>query len=113
MKFLEKNLTASTAGEQIKSAVPCTFWAHAAALKSGATVRYVDAAGLEKTFFAISGSLDPLFAAARNYDDEVIASCLLAAGYRSGRDLTELENSVKTAESAAVAIAANLSAAFS
>lgn len=101
MKFLEKNLTASSCGEQIKHAIACTFRAHAAALKSAATVHYVDANGIEKPFNALTNSLDPLFNVADRYDDAVIAACLLAAGYRSGRDLTELENSVKTAESAA------------
>lgn len=100
MKFLQKYLTASTCGEQIKSAIPCTFRNHAAALKSAATVHYVDANGMERTFNALTSPLDPLFEAADHLDDEVIAACLLTAGYRSGRDLTELENSVKTAESA-------------
>lgn len=101
MKFLEKNLTASASGEQIKSAVPCTFRAHAAGVKSAATVHYMDANGIDKTFFALNASLDPLFTIADRYDDAVITACLLAAGYRSGRDLTALENAVKTAESAA------------
>ena len=101
MKFLEKDLTASNSGEQIKSAVPCTFRAHAAAVKSAATVHYIGKDGIDKTYFALTGSLDPLFQTADQYDDEVIAACLLAAGYRSGRDLTTLENAVKTAESAA------------
>ena len=101
MKFLEKSLTSSTSGEQIKSAVPCTFRAHAAAVKSAATVHYVDANGIDKTFFALSTSIDPLFTTADEYDNEVIIACLLVAGYRSGRDLTALENAVKTAESAA------------
>ena len=101
MKFIEKNLTASSSGEQIKSAVPCTFRAHAAALKSAATVHYVDANGVDKTYFAIKASIDPLFKTADQYDDAVITACLLTAGYRSGRDLTEVETSVKTAESAA------------
>ena len=100
MKFLEKSLTASSSGEQIKNAIRCTFWAHAAAVKSAATVHYVDKLGVEKTFFAVNTALEPLFTAARHYDDEVIAACLLVAGYRSGRDLTELENSVKTAAAA-------------
>lgn len=101
MKALKKDLTAATSGEQIKSAIPCTFRAHAAGVKAAATVHYVDKSGLDKTYFALSVPLDPLFTVADQYDDEVIASCLLAAGYRSGRDLTELENAVKTAESAA------------
>lgn len=101
MKFLEKSLTASTSGEQVKNAIPCTFRAHAAAVKSAATVHYVDKSGLDKTFFALSTSLDPLFDTADEYDNEVITACLAAAGYRSGRDLTEFENAVKTAESAA------------
>ena len=101
MKFIQKSLTSSTSGEQIKSAIPCTFRNHAAALKSGATVRYTDKNGLDKSFNALTTSLDPLFKTADQYDDEVIASCLLVAGYRSGRDLTALENAVKTAESAA------------
>ena len=101
MKFLEKSLTASSSGEQVRSAIPCTFRAHAAGVKSAATVHYVDKDGIDKTYFALSTSLDSLFATADQYDDEVITACLLAAGYRSGRDLTELENSVKTAESAA------------
>lgn len=101
MKFLKKDLTASNSGEQIKSAVPCTFRAHAAAVKSAATVHYVDANGIDKTYFALSVSVDPLFDVADEYDDDVITACLLAAGYRSGRDLTALENAVKTAESAA------------
>ena len=101
MKFIQKSLTSSTSGEQVKSAIPCTFRNHAAALKSAATVHYVDGKGLDKTFNALTTSLEDLFIAADRRDDEVIAACLLAAGYRSGRDLTELENSVKTAESAA------------
>ena len=101
MKFLEKSLTSSTSGEQIKSAVPCTFRNHAAAVKSAATVHYVDAHGLDKTFFALSTSLDPLFQTADEYDNAVITACLMVAGYRSGRDLTALENAIKTAESAA------------
>ena len=101
MKFLKKDLTASSSGEQVKSAIPCTFRAHAAAVKSAATVHYVDAGGIDKTYFALTCSLDPLFETADQYDDEVIAACMIAAGYRSGRDLTALENAVKTAESAA------------
>ena len=101
MKFLEKALTTSSSGEQVKSAIPCTFRNHAAALKSAATVHYVDGSGLDKNFFALSAPLDPLFNTADEYDDDVIVACLLAAGYRSGRDLTALENAVKTAESAA------------
>ena len=101
MKALKKDLTASSSGEQIKSAIPCTFRAHAAGVKSAATVHYVDANGIDKTYFALTASLDPLFETADQYDDAVITDCLLIAGYRSGRDLTELENSVKTAESAA------------
>lgn len=101
MRFLEKNLTASSSGEQIKSAIPCTFRAHAAAVKSAATVHYVDQSGIDKNFYALTTSLDPLFTIADQYDDAVITACLSAAGYRSGRDLTALENAVKTAESAA------------
>ena len=101
MKFLKKDLTASASGEQIKSAVPCTFRAHAAGVKSAATVHYADSNGIDRTYFALSTSLEPLFTIADQYDDAVITACLLAAGYRSGRDLTDLENAVKTAESAA------------
>ena len=101
MKFLKKDLTASSSGEQIKSAIACTFRAHAAGVKSAATVHYVDASGLDKTYLALNCSLHPLFTIADRYDDEVITACLLTAGYRSGRDLTALENAVKTAESAA------------
>lgn len=101
MKFLEKALTSSSSGEQIKQCIPCTFRNHAAAVKSAATVHYVGKDGLDKTYFALSTSLNPLFETADLYDDEVIVSCLIAAGYRSGRDLTALENAVKTAESAA------------
>ena len=101
MKFLKKDLTASSSGEQVKQSIPCTFRAHAAAVKSAATVHYVDQNGIDKTFFALNVSLDPLFTVADSYDDDVITACLMAAGYRSGRDLTELENAVKTAESAA------------
>ena len=101
MKFLQKSLTSSTSGEQVKSAIPCTFRAHAAALKSAVTVHYVDKNGLDKSFNALTSSLEPLFVEADRRDDEVIAACLLVAGYRSGRDLTALENAVKTAESAA------------
>lgn len=100
MKFIQKDINASSCGEQIKSAIACTFRAHATALKSAATVHYVDQAGLDKTFLAIN-SLEPLFAEADHLDDEVIVSCLVAAGYRSGRDLTALENAVKTATAAA------------
>ena len=100
MKFLEKDLTASSSGEQIKQAIACTFRAHAAAVKSAATVHY-DKDGIGKTFFALSVSLDPLFDTADDYDNDVITACLMAAGYRSGRDMTALENAVKTAESAA------------
>ena len=101
MKALKKDLTSSSSGEQIKSAIPCTFRAHASGIKSAATVHYVDENGIDKKFFALTGSLDPLFTTADHYDDEVITACLLTAGYRSGRDLTALENAVKTAESAA------------
>lgn len=101
MKALKKDLTASSCGEQIKNAIPCTFRNHAAAVKSASTVHYVDQSGIDKTFFALNTSLDPLFNVADSYDDDVITSCLLTAGYRSGRDLTALENAVKTAESAA------------
>ena len=101
MKALKKDLTASSSGEQVKSAIPCTFRAHAAAVKSAATVHYVDKSGLDKTFFALSTSLDPLFDTADQYDNAVIAACLLVAGYRSGRDLKKFDDAVKTAESAA------------
>ena len=101
MKFLEKSLTASNSGEQVKNAIACTFRAHAAALKSAATVRYFDENGIDRTFFALKSSVDPLFKTADEYDDDVIVACLLVAGYRSGRDLTDLENKVKTAESTA------------
>lgn len=101
MKFLEKSLTASASGEQVKQCIPCTFRNHAAALKSAATVHYLDKNGIDRTYFALSTSLDPLFDIADDYDNEVIAACLMAAGYRSGRDLTALENAVKTAESTA------------
>ena len=101
MKFLEKSLTASNSGEQVKQSIPCTFRAHAAALKSAATIKYLDKSGIEKTFFALSTSVNPLFTIADDYDNEVITACLMVAGYRSGRDLTALENAVKTAESAA------------
>ena len=101
MKFLKKDLTSSSCGEQIKSAVPCTFRVHAAGVKSAATVHYTDANGVDKAYFALSVPLDPLFETADRYDNEVIAACLLAAGYRSGRDLTALEDAVKTAESTA------------
>ena len=101
MKVLKKDLTASASGEQIKSAVPCTFRAHAAAVKNSGTIHYVDANGIDKTFFALTTPVDPLFDIADQYDDAVITDCLLVAGYRSGRDLTEFENAVKTAESAA------------
>ena len=101
MKVLKKDLTTSSSGEQIKSAIPCTFRAHAAGVKSAATIHYVDQSGLDKTYFALSTSLDPLFETADQYDDAVITACLITAGYRSGRDLTEFENAVKTAESAA------------
>lgn len=101
MKVLKKDLTASSCGEQVKSAIPCTFRAHAAAVKNASTVHYIDQSGIDKTFFALNAPVDPLFATADQYDDEVIAACLLVAGYRSGRDLTEFENAVKTAESAA------------
>ena len=101
MKFLKKDLTASSSGEQIKSAIPCTFRAHAAAIKSAGTVHYVDANGIDKTYFALKTPVDPLFDTADEYDDAVITACLIVAGYRSGRDLTEFENAVKTAESAA------------
>ena len=101
MKCLEKDLTVSNSGEQVKNAIPCTFRAHAAALKGAVTVKYTSKAGIDKTFFALTRSLDPLFNTADQYDNAVITACLLTAGYRSGRDLTALENAVKTAESAA------------
>ena len=101
MKFLKKDLTASSSGEQVKSAIPCTFRAHAAAVKSAGTIHYVDENGIDKTYFALKSPVDPLFDTADEYDNEVITACLLVAGYRSGRDLTDLENKVKTAESAA------------
>ena len=97
MKFIRKNLTKSTSGEQVKSAIACTFRNHAAAVKAAGTVHYMDANGVERTFSALNASLDPLFREADHLDDEVIVACLVTAGYRSGRDLTELENSVKTA----------------
>lgn len=100
MKFLKKDLTTSSCGEQVKSAIPCTFRAHAAGVKSAATVHYLNDKGLEKAFFAVTTSLEDLFTIADQYDDEVIASCLLVAGYRSGRDLTALESTVKTAAAA-------------
>ena len=101
MKFTEKSLTVSTCGEQVKNAIPCTFRNHAAALKGAATVKYVDKSGLDKTFYALFVSTDKLFTTADQYDDEVITACLLAAGYRSVRDLTKFEDAVKTATSAA------------
>lgn len=101
MKFLEKSLTTSNSGEQVKSAIACTFRNHAAAVKSAATVHYIDANGIDKTYYALNSSLDPLFDVADDYDNEVITACLIVAGYRSGRDLTEFGNAVKTAESAA------------
>ena len=101
MKFIQKNLTVSSCGEQIKSAISCTFRAHAAALKAAATVHYVDKLGVDKSFNALTTSLEGLFITADEYDNAVIAECLLVAGYRSGRDLTDLDNAVKTAESAA------------
>ena len=101
MKALKKDLTASSSGEQVKSAIPCTFRAHAAGVKSAATIHYVDANGIDKTYFALDVSLDPLFETADRYDDAVITACLLVAGYRSGRDITDLENAVKTAAAAA------------
>ena len=101
MKVLKKDLAASSSGEQIKNAIPCTFRNHAAAVKAAGTVHYVDQNGIDKTFFALNAPVDPLFTIADQYDDAVITACLLAAGYRSGRDLTALENAVKTAESAA------------
>ena len=101
MKFLEKSLTTSTSGEQVKQSIPCTFRAHAAAVKSAATVHYLDKNGIDRTFFALSTSVDPLFDVADEYDDAVITACLIAAGYRSGRDLTTFENAVKTAAAAA------------
>lgn len=104
MKFLEKELTASNSGEQVKQAIACTFRNHAAAIKSAATVHYVGKDGLDKTFFALSTSLNPLFETADQYDDDVITACLVAAGYRSGRDLTAYENAVKTAAAAAAPI---------
>lgn len=101
MKFLKKDLTASSSGEQIKSAIPCTFRAHAAAVKSAGTIHYVDENGIDKVYFALKTPVDPLFTIADEYDDAVITACLLTAGYRSGRDLTDLENAVKTAAAAA------------
>ena len=105
MKFLKKDLTASASGEQVKNAIPCTFRAHAAAVKSAATVHYVDKSGLDKTYFALKSPVDPLFETADEYDNDVITSCLIVAGYRSGRDLTALENAVKSAESSAAPLA--------
>ena len=104
MKFLKKDLTASSSGEQIKQSIPCTFRAHAAAVKSAGTVHYVDSNGIDKTYFALKCTVDSLFTVADDYDDDVITACLMAAGYRSGRDLTEFENAVKTAESAAAPV---------
>ena len=101
MKVLQKALTASSCGEQVKSAIPCTFRAHAAGVKSAATVHYVNKDGIDKTYFALTTSLEPLFETADEYDNAVITACLLVAGYRSGRDLTALENAVKTAAGAA------------
>ena len=104
MRFTEKSLTVSTCGEQVKSAIPCTFRAHAAALKGAATVKYIGESGIDKTFYALSVSTDRLFTLADQYDDAVITACLLAAGYRSGRDLTIFEDAVRTATSAAAPI---------
>lgn len=101
MKFIQKNLTASSCGEQIKSAIPCTFRNHAAAIKAAGTVHYMDGKGVEKSFNALTTSTDPLFVEADRLDDAVITACLLVAGYRSGRDLTALDNAVKTAAAAA------------
>ena len=101
MKVLKKDLTTSSCGEQVKSAIACTFRNHAAAVKAAGTVRYLNDKGLEKSFVALTAPLDPLFQTADRLDDEVIAACLLTAGYRSGRDLKDLEDAVKTAESAA------------
>lgn len=101
MKFLKKDLTSSSSGEQVKSAIACTFRSHAAALTAAGTVHYTDENGIDKTYFALTTPVDPLFNIADEYDDAVITACLLVAGYRSGRDLTALENAVKTAESAA------------
>ena len=101
MQFLKKDLTTSSCGEQIKSAIACTFRNHAAAVKSAATIHYVDENGIDKTYFALNTPVDPLFDIADQYDDAVITACLLTAGYRSGRDLTALENAVKTAAAAA------------
>ena len=101
MKFNAKSLTVSTCGEQVKNGITCTFRNHAAALKNAATVKYIGEGGIDKTFYALSVSTDKLFTTADKYDDEVIAACLLAAGYRSGRDLTKFEDAVKTATSAA------------
>lgn len=101
MKCIEKNLTLTVSGEQVRQAIACTFRAHAGGVKSAATIRYMDGSGIEKTFFALNVSLDPLFAKADEYDTDVISRCLLTAGYRSGRDLTAFETAVKTAESAA------------
>ena len=72
MKFLKKDLTASSSGEQIKQSIPCTFRAHAAAVKSAGTIHYVDQSGLDKTFFALKSTVDPLFTIADQYDDAVI-----------------------------------------
>ena len=101
MKFIQKGLTSSSSGEQVKQAIACTFRNHAAAVKAAGVVHYLDKNGLEKKFEALTSSLEPLFIEADRLDDEVITACLLTAGYRSGRDLTELENSVKTAAAAA------------
>ena len=101
MKMIQKNLTASTSGEQVKSAIACTFRNHAAAVKAAGVVHYLDKAGIDKKFDALTSSLEPLFQTADRLDDEVIAACLLVAGYRSGRDLTALENAAKTAAAAA------------
>lgn len=101
MKFIQKNLTTSSCGEQVKSAIACTFRNHAAAVKAAGVIHYLDKNGLEKKFEALTCSLEPLFIEADRLDDEVIANCLLAAGYRRGiRDLVGLENAVKTAAAA-------------
>ena len=100
MKFLKKDLTTSSCGEQVKSAIPCTFRNHAAAVKAAGTVHYVDENGIDKTFYALNAPVDPLFNTADQYDDAVITACLVTAGYRSGRDLTKFENAVKTAAAA-------------
>ena len=52
MKFIEKDLTTSNSGEQVKSAIACTFRNHAAAVKATALQASGKTFGFDKFDFS-------------------------------------------------------------